>query len=381
NQWSVIMNIQISQENLQKGIQTVQNVVSSKTALPILSNVLLEAVEGKLIFKATDLDISISTSVPAIVFEEGSITLPAKKFAEIIKELPAISVSLEVEQTQDHYGWVTLKSERGMFKIMGIRKDEFPNFPEVSPENQITLSAHMLKRMIQKTIYAVSSDDTRPALGGLLFEVLPDSVTTVATDGRRLSQYSATVSTSIANELQVIVPPKALHHLSHLLGSDDLMVEITFDENYIVFQLDETTIFSRLIEGPFPDYKQVIPADNDKLIVVNRHDFAASLRRVSILASQQTRQIKLALSPNLVEISVNTPEIGEAKEEIPAEYTGEPMEIGYNASFLLDVVRNMDSERIQLQFGEPDGAGIFVPLDTEEHETYMALCMPLRLLS
>lgn len=376
------MNIQISQENLQTGIQAVQNIVSARSALPILSNVLLEAVEGKLVFRATDLDISISTSVPTIVFDEGAITVPAKRFADVVKELPNISISLEVEQEGSDFGVVTIKSERGVFKMMGIEKDEFPNFPDVSADNQFVIEDKKLKHLIQKVIYAVSTDETRPALCGVLFEVASETITAVATDGKRLAKFELDVETGVESDepLQVIVPPKALSHFNHLVGSNPQDVEVTFDDNYIVFQFGDTTIYSRLIEGPYPDYRQVIPTDNDKTLVVNRADFASALRRVSILANQQTRQVRLFMQTNKIDLSANTSDVGEAKEGIQANYVGEEMSIGYNATFLLDILKNVDSEEIKMEFSTPVGAGIFVPSMQEEGEDYMTLCMPLRLL-
>ncbi len=368
------MKIRVSQKSLSAGIQTVQSVVSSRSALPILSNVLIEAVEGKLIFRATDLDISISTSVPAIVFEEGAVTVPAKRFSEIVKKLPNISVSLEVE----NHSRVTLKSERGIFKIMSISKEEFPNFPEVNAYRQITFDEKTLKRMIQKTAYAASSDDARPALNGVLLEITSGSVNTIATDGRRLAWFKAQRETDVIDDLRVTIPPKVLKYLTNLLGSGD--VEITLAENYIVFQLEETTIYSRLIAEPFPDYKQVIPSDNDKSVIVNREEFTAALRRVSIFASQQTNQMRIHLQPDQVELSVNTPEIGEAKEEVSANYTGEEIDISYNAIFLLDILRNIDSDELRMEFSSSVGAGVFIPVTQEENEDYMALCMPLRSL-
>jgi DNA polymerase-3 subunit beta len=370
------MKIQILKENLEKGVSTVQSFIPSKTTLPILGNIAIETAGDKIIFKATDLDISIKTGTPCTVLEEGAITVPGKKFTEIVRELPNTMIDIELENDV-----FTIRSESGVYKILGVSIDEFPRFPEIEKEQQFEIEPYYLKRMINKTLFAVSTDESRPELNGIYWEIFSDETRMVSTDGRRLAKIKLKKDfPNIEEELGIIIPTKALSYLSRINdGGDENNVQIYLDKSYVVFEFDDTTIFSRLIDATFPDYEQVIPMSNDKQLIVDKNEIISALRRISILANAQNHQIAMELSPEKVKLRTNTPDIGEGDEEIEAEYDNEEMEIGYNANYLLDAFRNIDSDNIILEFSSSLSAGLIKPEVQKENEHYISLVMPLRL--
>mgnify|MGYP001174421019 CR=1 FL=1 len=361
---------------LMSGIQTVLNVVPPKTTLPILSNMLLETEDGNLTIGATDLDISIVTKIPAEITEGGSITVPGRKFAEMVRELPDTPVEIEVEGVK-----VIIRCDRGVFRLVGIDKEEYPSLPEVPPDQNVTIPASSIQRLIRKTVYAVSKDETHPSLWGAFLRIGGGTVRMVATDAHRLAKTTLPCEVSDTVTEGIIVPPKALNNLSRLIGDTDSPSRITIGENHVVFDLENAQLYARLIEATYPDYERVIPSGNEKTVKVNREVLESAVRRVSVLSNSTTRQIRYSVRPGFIELSASSHDIGgEAREEVPAEYEGDAMDTAYDFRYLLDVVERIEGEDVVFKLDSPVSAGIIMPAEEEmEGEEYQCLIMPLRL--
>ncbi len=370
------MNVTVPASSmLMSGIQTVLNVVPPKTTLPILSNILLETEDGHLKIGATDLDLSIVTMVPAQISESGSITVPARKFAEIVRELPDTPVDIEVDGVK-----VVIRCDRGVFRLVGIDKEEFPIFPEIQSEHIVSVPASVLQKLIRKTIFAVSTDETRPGLGGAFCQIEQGSILMVATDGHRLAKSKVPCEISETVTDGIIIAPKALNNLARLIGESEIPPQITIGENHIVFELENTTLYSRLIEATYPDYNRVIPANNNKDVTINRDALQSAVRRVAVLSNATTRQIRFSVRPGFVELSASSHDIGgEAKEEVPAEYDGETLDTAYDFRYLLDVVERIESDDVVFKLDTPVSAGLIMPSEETDGEEYLCIIMPLRL--
>ncbi len=388
------MKVVIRKEELSRGIGSVLDVVPSKTALPVLSNIMVDADEdGGLLLSATDLDTSIKCSLSATVTTSGSTTVPARKFSEIVRELPDEEVSFMEEG-----GRVTLerKSGKGKYSLSCLPSEDFPELPGEIEGSKLTPddwkggseNGQVLKDMIFKTVFAVCRDETRPVLNGVLWQVKGNCMTMVATDGHRLVKHTKTLArgSSAAEEgEEAIVPPRALNHLVKLMSAGSKLDLVQFGQNHLRFHLTdpdggETQLYTRLIEGPFVDYEQVIPKENSRQFKVSAAVLSPAVRRVSVLSSAQTHQVRLRLAEDQVELSADSQEIGgEAQERLEADYRGEEMVIGYNATYLLDILRRIDSEEVLFELESPVTAGIIRPAEQPEGEDYLCLIMPLRL--
>jgi DNA polymerase-3 subunit beta len=369
------MKFSISKSKIFSTVQDVLNVVPTRTTLPVLSNMLLEVTDSKLKLAATDLDISMITTIPISATRKGSITISAKTFADILRELPESEIEINVTENR-----MELKVERGTYKISGIPSDEFPKLPTANLAKQIKIPGGDLAKMIRKTVFAVSTDETRPALNGVLWQTSSKSMQMVATDGHRLAKMSQKNNKLKGLHEDIIIPPKVLNLLVKLLGDEEKEIGVIFGENNIIFNLGDSILASRLIEGPYPNFEQVIPKDNDKKLVVNKELLESTVRRVSILANTLTHQIKLSFKKDTLELSSANFDLGgEAKETISCDYTSEPLDIGYNASYVLDVLKQIDGDEVIFELGTPVSAGMIYSSEKKEGEDCLYLLMPLRL--
>src|SRR5690606_20516134 len=270
---------------------------------------------------------------------------------------------------------------RATFRLNGLPKDEFPTFPAVDFNESWKVQGDVLHQLIRHTSFAVSTEESRPILNGVLWQLSDADLRMVATNGHRLARMISPVSLPGAPRVDLIVPPKALQQVERLFGPDD-EIEIARSENYLGFRCGGTRVFTRLIEGPYPNYEQVIPRDNDKVAVVEKASFAAALRRMAVVASEQTHRVRLSFGGPMLRLSVETPGLGAAFEEGEVDYQGEPLEIGFNASYLIEILRYMPGDEVRMTFRAPERAATFEPVAHEEGEAldYLCLVMPLRLM-
>jgi DNA polymerase-3 subunit beta len=334
----------------------------------------MEAEDGVLQLTSTDLDMAVCTRTASKTSMNGRVTVPARRFTEIVKELPADEVSVESDDLR-----VTVDCRIGQFTLMGMDAEEFPKLPDVGEGKQLKVSGNELARAIKYSSYAVGTDDSRPALNGVLMEINDGELRLVATDGHRLA-WVLLRDTSLSKAGSAIVVPKTLHVVQRLVGESSDPVTMMIAPGHIMFEVGETTVYSRLIDGPFPKYEQVIPLDNPHKLVVDRQGLIAAVRRVSILADAITHQVKMGLDEGKVELSVRTADVGEGVESIEADYSGDKMSVGFNGSYLLDALRGMDSEQVLLTFKEETTAVVVQPVKQAKNEEITCLVMPIKLM-
>ena len=367
------MRIVVDQARLSQKLLAVSAVVPTKTTLSILSNILFTAEGAELRVTATDLDLSMTASLPAKVEEPGRVCIPAKRISEIVRSLPAQEIRLSVKS-----GSVRIQCGKSDFKIPGADAEEFPKVTERMTDKGFTVSGETLNRMIERVIHAVSQDMSRLALTGVLWEFDKTKFSMVATDGHRLAKISRAEKVQAGEVKEVIVPGKALQQLQKLT-SDDGNVRISVNANYAMFDLGNTFVHSRLLEGPFPNYRPVIPTTNKNTLTIEREALAQATKRVAILANTLTHQVKLGLRSDTVALSVSTPDLGEAEEEVVAAYSGPEMDIGFNANYLLDILKSIGGGDVEFALDRPENASIVKPLKGEDGEEFFCLLMPLRL--
>ena len=369
------MRFTISREQLQEGLAAVSASIPAKTTLPVLANILVETTEKGIRLSGTDLDIAVSTEVVADVETQGAITIPAKKLSEIARELPPSPVKIASTGEQR----VTLECGRSRFKLLGLPRDEFPSFPTVRFEESWRVKSGDLQQLIMHTSFAVSTEESRPILNGVLWELRPDRMRMVATNGHRLAKMELAITSAGAPSGDLIVPPKALDQIRRLFPAEEEL-EIAKGDNHLGFRSPVTSVFTRLIEGPFPPYEQVIPKDNEKICIADKASLVGALKRMSVVASDQTHRIKLSFNAGMLKFAVQTPDLGEAADELAVRYTGDPLDVGFNAAYLLEVLRYMPTDEVKLTFKAPERAATIEPEGWDSSAQYLCLVMPLRLV-
>lgn len=369
------MRFTISREKLQEGLAAVAASIPAKTTLPVLANILVETTEKGIRLSGTDLDIAVSTEVAADIDGQGAITIPARKLQEIARELPPSPVKIASAGEQR----ITLDCGRSHFKILGLPRDEFPSFPSVKFTESWRVRAGDLKKLIHHTSFAVSTEESRPILNGVLWELRPERMRMVATNGHRLARMELAIKSTGAPSGDLIVPPKALDQIQRLFP-DDEELEIARGENHLGFRSPFTAVFTRLIEGPYPNYEQVIPKDNDRYAIADRGLLQSALKRMSVIASDQTHRIRLSFNTAMLKFSVQTPDLGEANDELPIRFTGDPLDIGFNAAYLLEILKYIPTEEVKLTFKAPERAATLEPEGWSDPAQYLCLVMPLRLV-
>jgi DNA polymerase III subunit beta len=369
------MRLTISREKLQEGLTAVGASIPSKTTLPVLANILIETTDRGIRFSGTDLDIAVSTEVSADVEIAGAVTVPAKKLTEIARELVPAPVKIAASGEQR----ITIECGRSRFRLLGIPRDEFPSFPAVRFTDGWRIKSGDLQKLISHTSFAVSTEESRPILNGVLWELRPDHMRMVATNGHRLAKMDQPLSAGAAASSDLIVPPKALEQVRRLYPAEEEL-EIARGDNHLGFRSPVTSVFTRLIEGPYPNYEQVIPRDNDRFAVIDKSALAGALRRMAIVASDQTHRIRMSLNAGSVKFSVQTPDLGEAQDELHIRYTGDPLDIGFNAAYLLEILRYMPTDDVKLTFKAPERAATIEPEGWSDPAKYLCLVMPLRLV-
>ncbi|MGA2775144.1 MAG: DNA polymerase III subunit beta [Candidatus Omnitrophota bacterium] len=362
------MKLKVEKDILLNGIQTVQNVITTKAALPILSNILLEAQQGNLRLTATDLDVGISCVIPVETLEVGAITIPAKRFSDIIKELPSENVDIITKKNNQ----VHINTDTCEFKIMGLAREEFPKLPEFKDREVIKFDQGALQQMLALTSFAVSFDETRYILNGILFKINKTNLTLVATDGKRLAIIERKLGHDTEKEVNIIIPIKTIHELNRNL-KDEGDASLILGNNQVLFDLGTVVIISRLIEGEFPDYRQVIPPASNAKMKINRAQFLLAVRRASLLSTPDYQAVKLEVFKNKLVVSKSTPDVGESREEVVVEYQGKELAIGFNPNYLIDVLKNVSEENIEFELSDSEKPGVI------RINGYVYIVLPMRL--
>lgn len=362
------MKFKVDKSVLCEGIQVVQNIITAKSTLPILSNILIETQQDKIRLTATDLDVGITCVIPVDVQEAGAITVPAKRFSDIIKELPAQSVSITTKKNN----LVIIDAESCQFKIMGLGREEFPKLPEFKDKEAVKVEQLILKQMFSLTVFAASTDETRYVLNGILFKIIKSNLVLVATDGKRLAIAERKINQAADKNISVIIPIKTIHELSRNLKEDG-EISLLLGQNQMLFDFGNTVIISRLIEGEFPDYQQVTPPASNNKVRVEREQFLLAVKRAALLATQDYQAVKLEVFKNKLVVSKSTPDIGESREEVAAEYQGKEMVIGFNPSYLTDVLKNLADDKVELELTDGEKPGVV------RSAGYVYIVLPMRL--
>ena len=362
------MKFKAKKEDLLKGIQTVQNIITPKAALPILANILIETLDDKVRLSATDLDIGISCVIPVQTQEAGAITIPAKRFGEIIRDLPSDSVNISTKKNNS----MAVETESCQFKIMGLPREEFPKLPEFQNKEVIKIEQATLKQMLGLTHFAVSFDETRYILNGILFQNDKNNLTLVATDGKRLAIAERKIKQDVDKDVRIIVPIKTIHELTRNL-KDDGDISLILGNNQALFDLNGVVVISRLIEGEFPDYKQVIPPVSENVMKAGREEFLLAVKRAALLSTPDYQAVKLELFKDKLVISKSTPDIGESREEVSVEYKGKEMAIGFNPNYLTDVLKNLSDAQVEFELIDGEKPGVI------RVEGYVYIVLPMRL--
>ncbi|MBI2927248.1 MAG: DNA polymerase III subunit beta [Verrucomicrobia bacterium] len=368
------MKLAIAKEQLLNGLQIVQNVVSTRTTLPILSNVLLRAEDKRLELTATDLDVTISCSVEAEVSKAGSTTLPVKKLLGITRELPTQELELEV----DDRNWCSLRSGAAFFRINGLSAEEFPPLPQFTEDKKITLPQEKLKAMLRKTSFAVSTDETRHVLNGIFFSLKEQKITLVATDGRRMALTEEEVELGEESGGEFILPTKTVNELNRLLQAVG-EAEIRFSENQAAFSLRDDKgsgilVISKLVDGSYPNYRQVIPAESRERVTLVREELLQALRRAEIMTSEKSNSVKLNFAKNTLTITANTPDVGEARDSIAINYKGKDIAIAFNPGYLMDPLKALENDEVYFELNDELSPGV-----VKINGPFLYVLMPMRM--
>ena len=370
------MEFSVTKSALLNELAMTQGVVERKTTIPILSNLLVEAMGSQLTITATDLELSIRTCCDAKVKKDGAATIPAKKLLELVRLLP--EGEIKVKLLENH--WVEIVSDRKKYKLVGMAKENFPALPAM-PHTLVKIPADVLQSLISKTKFAISMEESRYTLNGGLLILRPDTLAMVATDGHRLALAETDHKlTGMNAELKVLVPKKAMDEVEKLSAAagSDAQFDFAKDESHLFFQVQHRLLISRILTGQFPNYEAVLPRDNNKHVVIERGELTDAVRRVSQLADQRSHAVKLSISSEGVEISASSPEYGEAKESIEKEYQGDPIAIGFNSSYMLDFLSAAADGPVSIELKDEQSAGQMRPLADESYR-YRYIIMPMRI--
>jgi DNA polymerase III subunit beta len=368
------MNLTIAKEQILNGLQSVQNVVSTRTTLPILSNVLVRAAEGRVEFTATDLDVTISCSVEGNVSKPGATTIPVKKLFGIIRELSAP----EIEMETDDKNVTSIRAGSSYFKIRGLAAEEFPPLPKFKEDKRVTIPQEKLRGMLKKTSFAISTDESRYVLNGIFLSLKDHKITMVATDGRRLALVDEEADVAEKSQGEFIVPSKAVNELGRLL-QDKGEVDVNFSENQAAFTLKSekgpgVLIISKLIEGNYPNYRQVIPAETKERIALPREEFLHALRRAEIMTSDKQNSVKLAFGKNQLAITANSPDVGEARETMAVNYKGKDLAIAFNPTYLIEPLNALGVDEVFIELIDELSPGVL-----KINGPFLYVVMPMRL--
>jgi DNA polymerase-3 subunit beta len=369
------MEFQVAREPFLRALQLLQNIVEPRQTLPILGNVLIEAREATLRVAATDLEVGARVTLPATVTRVGGITLPARKLVELVRELPPKPVGFTLRES----GWVDVTCDKGKFRLVGLPAEEYPPLDVDTDEGTVAVEGALLRAMVGRTAYAMSADESRPFLNGLYVALRGGELRLVATDGHRLALARAMISSDIG--MAGIVPRKAVQELVRVLGGAE-RVELAIGQSKFFVRTEGFELVSKLVEGQFPNYEQVIPKSSPLRLVIEREPFLAAVRRVAVIADDRTRPVRLTITEGEVRLWAQSQELGEAEETLPAEFRGSEVTIGFNARYLLDALGPMEGAWIVVGLKDGLSPGVFLSAADRvapPDDAYRCVIMPMRM--
>jgi DNA polymerase-3 subunit beta len=375
------MNFEIHKKEFLKGLNLMQSVAGRKTTLPILSHILIEGEKNSIYLTGTDLETGIRQELTATIQQGGKASISAKKLYEIVRELP--EEMIHIKKKENH--WITLQCGKSIFNLAGLDPDEFPSFPTYQDGYFSKVSTYLMKEIIEKTVFAASNEESRYHLNGVLFSQSQQGTKVVlrmvATDGHRLSLIDRENQAIRGIEKGIIIPKKGVLEIKKIMGDQDEEeeIDIYFDQTHGFFKMGKSLMVIRLIDGEFPEYDQVIPKGNDKKIVMQKERIYGCLRRVSTMASERVEGIKLSLKRNSIELNSYHQDFGDAKEEVEVSYEGPPIEIGFNARYLMEALNVMDMDEVMMELKDEGSPGILKPLSTTEFSNQICIIMPMRI--
>ncbi len=367
------MKVVISRQECQDKLSDIQSVVEKKSTMPILSHFLLTAANGGSSITATDLETAIREPIDLKVEDEGRLCIPARKLFEIVREMEG-DIRIESEDSQ----WIRVRSGATSFRLACLPSEDYPLWPDMGASEQIELPSGKLSAMIEKTIYSAGESDTRYTLNGILFNIKDGALTVVGTDGHRMAVISMPIEGGPAEEKKLIVQRKAASELNKFLSGAD-KVKLYLGKNHVLFQVGDVEFLTRLIEGSYPNYTQVIPSGHDKKLSLDKEAFSKALRRVSIMSRERSNAVKADLENNLMTLSSSNPDLGEARDELTIEYAAEPLSLGFNAKYLLDALGAMDTAKVSFELHDPLSPTMLRPEGGPEGFDYKCVIMPMRI--
>jgi len=366
------MKLSVSKEELQEKLSNIQNIVEKRNTMPVLSHFLLDAGKKKAHIVATDLETAIKEPLQVKGEKEGKLCIPARKMFEIVKEVDG-DITMETEDGQ----WLKVSAGRSKFKLACLSADEFPAWPGMENIEEVQIDTKNLIEMIEKSLYAAGESDTRYTLNGLLFHAKKGSseMTVVGTDGHRLSSITCKINTTLKEEKKVIIPRKAAAEIRRFLDRDTENLTVVIGKNHVMFKIEEVEFLTRLIEGTYPNYEQVIPSGNEKKVILSKDEFIKALRRVSVMSREKSNAIKVDIAAGSLTLSASNPDLGEAKDEVKIEYKGEALSLGFNARYLIDALNAMSGEKVIFELQDALSPTL---LKEEKSDNYKCVVMPMR---
>lgn len=364
------MKLKVERQELLDRLSNIQNIVEKRNTMPVLSHFLLEASKDGSRITATDIETALREPVNVEVEAEGVLCIPARKLFEIVKELDG-DVTIASEDSQ----WIRVSAGKSSFRLACLSSDEFPAWPVMDESVEIKLEPDALEDLIERTLFSAGESDTRYTLNGLLFHMQDDSLIVVGTDGHRLALVDTKLKSPIEKEMKVIVPRKTASEFKKFLGMEG-EVTMTLGTNHVLFTIGDVEFLARLIEGTYPNYSQVIPVGNDKLVGLNRQTFIRALKRVSVMSKERSNAVKVDIENSVLKLSSNNPDLGEANDEISINYEGETLSVGFNARYLLDVLQAMSTEDINFELKDQLSPTL---LKEAGNENYRCVVMPMRI--
>ncbi len=372
------MELTVAKADLQKELQLCQGVVEKRSTIPILSNVLLRAEDGRLQMAATDLDVTILSSCPARITTPGGVTIEAKRLFDIVRSLPDEDVHITLQENNS----LLIDSGTAKFRLLGLPAEDYPTLPTVNVTEFYDIPLDELKTMVAKVKFAITHEETRFQLNGALLKVLPTKMEMVATDGHRMALINFPQgSNGKAKELTILVPRKAMEEIMRLESGEDGTVRFGVSENHLFFEAAERRLLARMIDVNFPNYMEVIARDNDRKVLVDRERLLATIRRISLVANERTRAVRFDFAPGKLTVSSTNPELGDARETVPIDYAGNPFFVGLNAAYVTDFLSAVDTQQVSLDLKDENSQCIGRPSsnDADLAYEYLYVVMPMRL--